>query len=134
MADITAPEKKKSNLGRKILLIFLAILIGVFGILYLVFNFTYSEGTRAGVLIKFSKRGFIFKTYEGDLNLGGMGNLPNTAQVNQIWHFSVEDDAFAETLHGYEGKPVSLHYKEKVKNFWWQGETKYMVDGVQEVK
>lgn len=34
---------------------------------------TYSEGTRAGQLIKFSEKGVVFKTYEGELNMGGLG-------------------------------------------------------------
>lgn len=116
---------------KKWLLIFLAVLVLALTITFLIFNFTYSEGNRAGVLIKFSKKGFVFKTFEGELNLGGMGNIPNTAQLNQIWDFSVKDRAVADSLMHMEGKRVSLHYRQILKNMIWQGETDYFVDGVQ---
>lgn len=103
-------------------------------ITFLIFGYTYSEGSRAGVVVKFSKRGYLLKTYEGELNMGGMGNLPNTAQMNMLWNFSVKDKAIADTLMNLEGRKVSLHYKEIIKNMPWQGETKYFVDGVKLIK
>jgi hypothetical protein len=119
-----------SHTGRKILLITLTVLILVTVITFLIFNYTYSEGSRAGVVIKFSKRGYVLKTYEGELNMGGMGNLSQTAQMNLIWNFSVRDKAVADTLMKLEGRKVSLHYKEVIKNMPWQGDTKYFVDQV----
>ena len=130
MAEAAATKSS----GKKWLLILLAVVIAGLGITYLVFNYTYSEGSRAGVLIKFSKKGYVFKTYEGELNIGGMGNIPNTAQVNSIWTFSVRDNATADTLMKLEGKKLSLHYKEVVKNLVWDGETKYFVDGVRVIE
>ena len=124
-------KSNSSSILRKILFGFLGIVLITFVITFLVFSFTYSEGSRAGVIIKFSKKGYVFKTYEGELNLGGMGNVPNTAQFNQTWEFSVKDQHIADTLMGLEGRKVSLHYKEKIKNLPWQGETKYFVDGVE---
>src|SRR5215212_166016 len=53
----------------------------------------YSEGERAGVLQKFSKRGWVCKTYEGELALYIVGGMSP-----QIWHFSVRDPAVAERL------------------------------------
>jgi hypothetical protein len=119
-----------SRSGRKILLIILSIIVLAIAITFLVFNYTYSEGSRAGVVIKFSKKGYILKTYEGELNMGGMGNLPNTAQMNLMWYFSVTNKAVADTLMNLEGRKVSLHYTEKIKNMPWQGDTKYFVDAV----
>ena len=130
MADATV---KKSS-GKKWLFILLAVVIAGLGITYLIFNYTYSEGSRAGVLIKFSKKGYVFKTYEGELNIGGMGNIPNTAQVNSMWGFSVRDNSVADSLMKLEGKKVSLHYKEVIKNLVWDGETKYFVDGVRVIE
>jgi hypothetical protein len=127
-------EHGKNSTFSKIIWISLLIIVVVFGVTYLVFNFTYSEGNRAGVLIKFSKKGYIFKTYEGELNVGGLGNIPNTAQMNQTWEFSVKDQTIADSLMHMEGKRVSLHYRQIMKNMAWQGETPYFVDGVQEVK
>ncbi len=129
-----AETKPSSNTGRKILLIILSVLIIGTGITFFVCNYTYSEGSRAGVVIKFSKRGYVLKTYEGELNMGGMGNIPNTAQMNMMWSFSVRDQVTADKLMTLEGRKVSLHYKEIIKNMPWQGETSYFVDGVEEIK
>lgn len=120
--------------GRKIIMITSLIILVVLSITFLIFNYTYSEGNRAGVVIKFSKKGYLLKTYEGELNLGGMGNIPNTAQQNMLCLFSVKDQSVAETLMNLEGRKVSLHYKEIIKNMPWQGETKYFVDGVKLIK
>jgi hypothetical protein len=125
-------EAKSS--GRKIIIITSIIILVITAITFLIFNYTYSEGNRAGVVVKFSKKGYLLKTYEGELNMGGMGNLPNTAQMNMLWNFSVNDQAVADTLMNLEGRKVSLHYKEIIKNMPWQGETKYFVDGVKLIK
>jgi len=82
------------------------------------------------VLIDFAHKGVAFKTYEGQLNIGGMGNIPNTAQANEIWHFSVADKKMADTLAALSGKRVNVHYHEIVKAMFWQGETNYFVDAV----
>jgi hypothetical protein len=109
------------------MLAFIVVVAAV--IIYFTYFFTYSEGNRAGVLIKFSKKGYVFKTFEGELNMGGVGNLPNTAQVNQIWLFSVTDKAVADSLMLLEGKKVSLHYNQVNKSLPWRGETNSYVDG-----
>lgn len=120
--------------GRRIIIIISLIVVVITGLFFLIANYTYSEGNRAGVVVKFSKKGYLLKTYEGELNMGGMGNLPNTAQMNMLWNFSVKDQAIADTLMNLEGRKVSLHYKEIIKNMPWQGETKYFVDGVKLIK
>ena len=124
-------SERISNFFRKAGLIFGGVVVIGIIITLLVCNYTYSEGNRAGVVVKFSKKGFLMKTYEGELNMGGMGNVPNTAERNFLWYFSVKDKAVAEKLMKLEGKKVSLHYREIVKNMPWQGDTKYFVDGVE---
>lgn len=113
-------------------LVFLLIIAGTVG--YFVCNYTYSEGNRAGMLLKFTSKGYIFKTYEGELNMGGINPLPGNTIANNIWQFSVKDKVVAEKLMQLEGKMLRLHYKEQVRNLPWQGETKYFVDDVKEVK
>jgi hypothetical protein len=68
---------------------------------------SYSEGERAGVLQKFSKRGWICKTYEGELAQYVVGGV-----APQIWNFSVRDEAVAEQLHKAVGQQVRIHYEE----------------------
>jgi len=69
--------------------------------------FSYSEGERAGVLQKVSKRGWICKTYEGELALYVVGGI-----APQIWHFSVRDEAIAAELRRTVGQQVRIHYEE----------------------
>ena len=68
---------------------------------------SYSEGERAGVLQKFSKRGWICKTYEGELAMYVVGGV-----APQIWNFSVRDEATAAELTRAVGRQVRLHYTE----------------------
>jgi hypothetical protein len=93
---------------------------------YFTRTYTYSDGNRAGILVKVSKKGVVFKTYEGQLHLG------NSMQMNEqsIWNFSARDEAVYRKLQQFEGKNVSCHYRELVGAFPWQGETNYIVDDV----
>jgi hypothetical protein len=103
--------------------------------MYFNYGAVYSDGYRAGTLIKFSRKGFVFKTYEGEINQGGITNpAPGTAMMNQIWAFSVKDNAVAEQLNKMEGKVVRLHYRQYNKMLPWEGDTNYLVDGAEEVK
>ncbi len=119
---------------RKVLLFFFFFFVVALLGTYLYFNYTYSEGSRAGMLMKFSEKGYVFKTYEGDLNLGGINPLPGNTIANNIWKFSVKDDSIGNLLKSKEGQMLRLHYKEKIRNLPWQGDTKFFVDGVDQVK
>lgn len=105
-------------------------------LVYTIINttFTYSEGNRAGKLIKFSHKGYVFKTYEGELNLGGVSTINGGILVNNMWYFSVADQAVADSLSILEGRDVSLHYKEKLSTLPWRGDTKYIVTKVTEAR
>ncbi|MGI9245521.1 MAG: hypothetical protein ACR2I8_02280 [Steroidobacteraceae bacterium] len=81
------------------------VLIGLYTAFMLWFS--YSEGERAGVLQKFSKRGWLCKTYEGELALYVVGGV-----APQIWQFSVRDDALAEQLHKAVGQQLRVRYEE----------------------
>ena len=121
---------------KKFLLTSLGIVL-VFAVLFIVANttFTYSEGSRAGRLIKFSSNGYVFKTYEGEINLGGVTNAANgSMMMNYMWDFSVNDQSVADTLLKLEGREISVHYKQKMGKLPWRGDTKYIVDKVVDVK
>ncbi|MBK7149125.1 MAG: hypothetical protein IPH78_09985 [Bacteroidetes bacterium] len=133
MADNTTPAKQ-SNTARNILLIAFGIILVGFTIYFFVSSYTKSEGEQAGVLINFSKKGLVIKTYEGELNIGGTGNVPGTAQFNDHFLFSVRDAAVAEEIMKYNGKKVSVHYRQVVNSFFWQGETNIWVDGVKVIQ
>jgi hypothetical protein len=98
------------------------------GYLLVVFNWNYSDGDRAGYLQKFSRKGWICKTYEGEL---AMTTVPGVAPV--IWTFSVRmwDDPLAAQINGLLGKKVVLHYRElRYLPSTCFGETAYFVDNV----
>lgn len=120
---------------KKILgLLALLVLIGAGSVMYFNYGAVYSDGYRAGTLIKFSRKGFVFKTYEGEINQGGIANpSPGTAMMNQIWQFSVKDKEVADKLNKLEGQVVRLHYRQYNKMLPWEGDTNYLVDGVEEV-
>lgn len=90
-------------------------------------TFSYSSGHRAGYVQKFSRKGWICKTYEGEL---AMVNVPGALQ--ERWEFSVRDDSIAHVIATSMGQRVSLDYDQHVgvptSCF---GETQYFVTGVQ---
>src|SRR5689334_4516606 len=93
-------------------------------------NVSYSDGDRAGVLQKFSRKGWICKTYEGEL---AMSYTPGMAPV--LWYFSVRDEKVASQIKDAQGKRVVLHYDEHrgVPTDCF-GETQYYVDGVRVIE
>jgi hypothetical protein len=70
-------------------------------------SWSYSEGERAGVLQKFSKKGWLCKTYEGELAQYIVGGV-----APQIWDFSTRNEALAHELAGAVGQNIQVHYQE----------------------
>jgi hypothetical protein len=70
-------------------------------------SWAYSEGERAGVLQKFSRKGWLCKTYEGELAQYVVGGV-----APQIWFFSTRDEKLAEKLSAAVGEQIRLHYTE----------------------
>jgi hypothetical protein len=92
-------------------------------------SYSYSDGDRAGYVQKFSRKGWICKTWEGEL---AMVNIPGAMQ--ERWTFSVRSDSIANLITQSMGKQVSLHYEEKrgIPTTCF-GETDYFVTGVRQV-
>lgn len=88
--------------------------------------FTYSSGERIGFVQKLSKKGWVCKTWEGELQ---MSNVPGSAPT--LFYFTVRDDSVAQLIQSHEGKSVSLHFDQHVgvpsRCF---GDTEYFVTGV----
>lgn len=116
------------------ILYFLLFLLVVFGILYILTGWSYSDGERAGTVSKFSRRGFVFKTYEGVLNVGGFSGETGSL-TPQYFDFSVRDEAVASqiTQAVKTGQRVTLHYEEKILRMPWNGDTKYYITSVEVV-
>lgn len=96
-----------------------------FGFIYLV---PYSEGTRSGELIKFSRKGVVSKTWEGEISQGISGA--------QIFQFSVMDREkdVIEKLQEFEGNYVRLTYVERFDTFFFWGDTKYFITEVEKAE
>lgn len=93
-------------------------------------TYTYSTGDRAGYVQKFSKKGWLFKTWEGEL---AMANLPGA--MPEIFQFSVRDDSAAVRIQKSLGRRVRLKYDQHVGiPVSWFGETEYFVVDVQVVE
>jgi hypothetical protein len=121
-----------------ILFVLFLIIVGV-GYYFLFGN--YSDGYRGGTMIKFSRKGILMKTYEGELNLGMvLSDNPSTtsASIANIWYFSVPSGK-KEVINRLDsalltGHRVKVHYNEKFFKLPWRGDTKYVVDEVEVLK
>lgn len=126
------PQKSK---WKKRLWIAFAILVLLFVAYVWICGMHYSSGARTGIVIKASQKGILFKTYEGELNLGGISEGDGTIMPTRIWNFSIpkNDTAVYNTIIRTQGKHIRLYYDEVLKVFFWQGETPYMVNRVEVV-
>ncbi len=116
---------------KKVIKWFLAILIVFLGLyVYVKYFYTYSEGYRAGLLQKFSHKGNIFKTYEGEMILSSVSSNANVALASEKFFFSVPQKRIALQLDTIQGKNVIVHYRQKHGVIFWRGETPYLVDSV----
>ena len=110
---------------KKVLIFILIIGLGVLAFLY--FG-TYSEGTRAGIIMKVSKRGAIVKTWEGQMNLQTFGAIkdPNNI-ISETFTFSVErgNEELIKKLNkaALSGQRVNLKYIERYIKVFWRGDT-----------
>lgn len=127
---VRKPASWRGQRGRGFILPLLAVLLiivalaGVYGMI--VWKWSYSEGERAGVVQKFSRKGWVCKTWEGELNMVVLpGALP------EKFFFTVWDDGVAASINRNVGRRVTLHYEEKVglptSCF---GETRYFIKKV----
>lgn len=89
----------------------------------------YSEGERTGIVTKFSKTGLIWKTWEGEMNLGGVVPGREGAMVPNIWEFTVEGDEIVERVKQIqrEQKPVTFRYRKWIIRPAPRTETGYFV-------
>lgn len=130
--DFNTIKQKTTSVVKKIFLVIAVIIVIVLAF----FSFSnYSVGDRAGVIIKLSRKGYVFKSNEGELNLGMVYVEGNQSSVNNsLWKFSVDNDE--ELLKKMQAamlnsNRVKLHYEEKYYRLPWMGDTKYVVTSVE---
>ncbi len=108
-------------------LIILALLTA--GWVWLTLHWSYAEGERAGYVQKLSKRGWLCKTWEGEIVMVTMpGAIP------EKFEFTVQDEDVVNQINAHAGKRVVLHYKQhKFIPTSCFGDTEYFVDNVRKV-
>jgi hypothetical protein len=106
--------------------IVVVFLLGFAAYMAFVLSWAYSDGERAGYLQKFSRKGWLCKSYEGEL---AMTTVPGVAPL--LWNFTVRDEAVAKQMNALLGKRIALSYEEHLgipTNCF--GETSYFVNQV----
>jgi hypothetical protein len=130
----TTQESKGVIFKRKVrkffrwLISLLVIVLIIF--FYWKYFYTYSDGYRAGLLQKFSRKGTIFKTYEGELILSSVSGNNSAVIASEKFYFSVKSDSLAARMDTLQGRSVIVHYHQKNAPLFWRGDSPYMVDGV----
>jgi hypothetical protein len=93
----------------KVLIALVLVIIGLFaGFTWVTLHWSYSDGERAGYVQKFARKGWVCKSWEGEL---AMVTLPGT--LSEKFPFTVRDEAVAATLNANIGKRVALHYEQR---------------------
>ncbi|MCW3088742.1 MAG: hypothetical protein JWQ78_2128 [Sediminibacterium sp.] len=116
---------------RKIISLIVAILVVALALfIYWRYYFVLSEGTQAGTLNIFQKKGILFKTYEGKIILSG---FKANVQSNEF-SFSVTKENVAQQLLKVSGREVNVHYKQYFGSLPWRGMKDFIVDSIYEVR
>jgi hypothetical protein len=119
-------------LRMKVFFRWLLILIIIFGAIftYWKYFYTYSEGYRAGLLQKFSSKGAIFKTYEGEMILSSVSSNRDVALASEKFLFSLTNKSLVRQFDTLQGDMVIVHYMQKNGTVFWRGDSQYLVDSV----
>ncbi|HEY0512411.1 MAG TPA: hypothetical protein VGH73_10930 [Thermoanaerobaculia bacterium] len=119
----TPPRRRRVKATLVLLLIPIVAILLAWLYVWATLHLNYSDGERAGYVQKFSRKGWVCKTWEGEL---AMVNLPGT--MPQIFNFSVRDATVASQLNKTLGQRVRLHYEQhKGVPTACFGETEYFV-------
>ena len=123
------PRRRTSALKMMFWLLLVPIVL-IAGYFAVVLKWNYSTGERAGWVQKLSRKGWLCKTWEGEM---AMVSMPGA--IPEKFLFTVRDDAVAESINKVMGKRVTLHYEEKVGlPTTCFGETRHFVNSVVQVE
>jgi len=106
---------------RYILRFFMMLLLIAFvgGIIfYFIAGFHFSEGNRTGLLRKFSHKGYLFKTYEGEM-FTTCKNIVASPDNTFIFSAAKSHQSAIDSLNAWSGRCITIHYQQVVYNFPW---------------
>ncbi len=116
----------KRILGIVGVVVLLLVVLIVMGRYYFVFG----SGMKAGTLNYVVYKGYVFKTYEGEMILTGLQSKGPAAMSSNEFLFSITDKALAMRLMVNAGKEMVLHYNEYKGALPWRGYSKFVVDSI----
>jgi hypothetical protein len=121
-----APRAGDGSMAKVLVGLLVLIVLGLAGFSWLALHWTYSEGERAGYVQKLSKKGWLCKTWEGEM---AMVTMPGT--VAEKFSFTVPSETVAARLNAAVGKRLAVHYQQ---HKWIPsscfGDTEYFVTDV----
>ena len=103
------------------------VLIGGILVYWFYFN-VFSDGERNGILVKLTKKGNVFKTYEGEMWL----SCRQVINAEKLF-FSVDNEALSDSLADLQDECIKVYYKEYRRTLPWRGESKYVVFNFQKL-
>ncbi|MGV8915754.1 MAG: hypothetical protein ACOH1X_09945 [Kaistella sp.] len=112
----------------------IAVLLLLSGFMWYKYFFVFGEGVKSGYLNYATKKGYVFKTYEGKLIQEGFGRGKTGGLTSYEFEFSVDNEQVFQQMEQNSGKHFDLHYKEYKGALPWRGNTKYVVDKVINMK
>jgi len=130
MPDTPQPPRRKHRFLRWLFMFVTLVVILFVVYTWLTLTWSYSHGERAGYVQKFSRKGWVFRTWEGEL---AMVSIPGT--MPEKFYFSVRDDSVAAGINASLGSRVALAYDQHIGvPFSWWGETEYFVTAVRVIE
>jgi len=120
----------------------LILVVGIYAYWYYYRPYS-DDGSRVGMIQKFSRKGDIFKTYEGELLQEGFSNNRGGQFSAQYFYFSVDDENVAAQIEKLQGQVVRVRYVQYKRSLPWRGENydarnqergQYIVTGVETVQ
>lgn len=110
------------------LILLLSLMFVIF--IYWKYFYTYSEGYRAGLLQKFSSKGSLFKTYEGEMILSSVSSSRDVTLASEKFLFTMTNKNLIRQFDTLQGDNVIVHYRQKNGILFWRGDSQYLVDSV----
>jgi hypothetical protein len=131
----TLNDTKKHLLMKRVLGI-LAVVVLVVLVMFVVgrYYFVFGSGMKAGTLNYVVYKGYVFKTYEGEMILTGLQSKGPAAMSSNEFLFSVTDKDLAMKLMVNAGKEMVVHYNEYNGALPWRGYSKFVVDSIVSIR